>query len=55
MRIALCGRSGFIGSHLIDALLTAGMQPVVLVRPGHEHRVREADRCREATWRSKAA
>ncbi len=55
MRIALFGQTGFTGSYRIDALLAAGMQPVVLAGPGHEHRAREADRCREAIWRSKAA
>jgi NADH dehydrogenase len=46
MKIALFGGTGFVGSYLVDALLAAGMQPVVLVRPGHEDRLRQADKCR---------
>ena len=45
MRVALFGGTGFVGSYLIDALLQAGMQPVVLVRPGHENRVRQHFGC----------
>ncbi|MEQ8204959.1 MAG: NAD(P)H-binding protein [Woeseia sp.] len=45
MRVALIGGTGFVGSYIIDALLAAGHQPVVLVRPGSEHRVREAGKC----------
>jgi len=40
MRVALFGGTGYVGSYIVDALLQAGMQPVLLVRPGHEHRVR---------------
>lgn len=46
MRVALFGGTGFIGSYIIDALLGAGHDPVVLVRPGREHKVRHAARCR---------
>lgn len=45
MRIALFGGTGFVGSYLLDALLQAGMQPAVLVRPGHESRLRRRDHC----------
>ena len=40
MRVALFGGTGFVGSYLVDRLLQAGMKPVLLVRPGHESRVR---------------
>ncbi len=40
MRVALFGGTGYVGSHLVDALLQAGMKPILLVRPGHEARVR---------------
>jgi len=46
MRVALFGGTGFIGSYVVDALLAAGHDPVLLVRPGSEHKVRQADRCR---------
>jgi NADH dehydrogenase len=46
MRVAVLGGTGFVGSYLIDALIEAGMQPVVLVRPGHEDRLRHAQACR---------
>jgi NADH dehydrogenase len=45
MRVALFGGTGFVGSYLTDALLQAGMQPVLLVRPGHESRVRHRRVC----------
>lgn len=46
MRVALIGGTGFVGGYIVDALLDAGHEPVLLVRPGSEHRIREADRCR---------
>jgi len=45
MRVALFGGTGFVGSYLVDRLLQAGMQPVLLVRPGHESRVRHRRVC----------
>ncbi len=45
MRIGIFGGTGFVGSHIIDALLAAGHTPVVLVRPGHEARLRQAEVC----------
>jgi NADH dehydrogenase len=39
MRVAIFGGTGYVGSHLVDALSQAGMHPVLLVRPGHESRV----------------
>ncbi len=45
MRIAIFGGTGFVGSHITDALIEADMQPVLLVRPGHEHRVPQAEHC----------
>jgi len=46
MRVALFGGTGFIGGYLVDALLAAGHDPVLLVRAGSEHKVRQAGRCR---------
>jgi NADH dehydrogenase len=46
MRVAVFGGTGFVGSHLVDALVAAGMQPVLLVRPGHETNVRQRESCR---------
>lgn len=45
MRVALFGGTGFVGSYLVDALLQGGMKPVVLVRPGHESRLRHRRVC----------
>lgn len=45
MRVALFGGTGFVGSHIIDALVEAQLTPVVLVRPGSASRLRHADRC----------
>jgi NADH dehydrogenase len=45
MRVAIFGGTGFVGSYITDALIEADMHPVLLVRPGHEHRVRQVERC----------
>lgn len=49
MRVALFGGTGFVGAYLVDALLEAGHEPVLLVREGSEHRVEQADRCTRVT------
>ncbi|MDH4030877.1 MAG: NAD(P)H-binding protein [Chromatiales bacterium] len=46
MRVALFGGTGFVGSYLVDALVAAGHDPALLVRPGSEAKVRHVDRCR---------
>jgi NADH dehydrogenase len=46
MRTALFGGTGFVGSYLVDALLEAGHEAALLVRPGSESKVRQAGRCR---------
>ena len=45
MRVAIFGGTGYVGSYLVDALLQAGMRPVVLVRPGRESRLRHGRDC----------
>jgi NADH dehydrogenase len=45
MRIALFGGTGFVGGHLLRALLEAGHEPSVLVRPGSEKKLMESGRC----------
>ncbi|HEX6260425.1 MAG TPA: NAD(P)H-binding protein, partial [Woeseiaceae bacterium] len=45
MRTAIFGGTGFFGSYLVDALLDAGHEPALLVRPGSDRKVRQADRC----------
>lgn len=46
MRVAVFGATGFVGGYLVDALLAAGHEPSVLVRPGSHGKLRSADRCR---------
>ena len=46
MRVALFGATGFVGGHVVDALVAAGHEPAVLVRPGSRGKLRAADRCR---------
>lgn len=46
MDIALFGGTGFVGGYLVDALVSAGHRPSVLVRPGSIGKLREASRCR---------
>ena len=45
MRVALFGGTGFVGSYLVDAMIAAGMQPALLVRPGHAGKVRHPAEC----------
>jgi NADH dehydrogenase len=46
MKVALFGSTGFVGGYLVRALLEAGHEPCVLVRPGSETRLVESGRCR---------
>lgn len=46
MHVALFGGSGFVGSYLIDHLLEAGHAVSLLVRPGSEQKVVQAEACR---------
>lgn len=45
MKVAIFGGTGFVGQYLIDALVDAGMAPVVLVRPGSASRLIRPDDC----------
>lgn len=45
MRIAIVGGTGFVGSHVVDALLENGHRPVLLVRPGSEQKVERPEEC----------
>jgi len=49
MRVAVIGGTGFVGGYLVDALLGAGHEPALLVRPGSENKVRRGDACRVMT------
>ena len=44
MQVALIGGTGFVGSYLVDALLEAGHEPVLLVREGSDDKVQQKDR-----------
>ena len=46
MKVAIIGGTGFVGSYIVDALLAAGHEPHVLVRPGSEDKLHRADQCR---------
>lgn len=46
MNVAVFGATGFVGSYLIDALVDQGMNPVTLVRPGSEDKLRHRDACK---------
>lgn len=49
MRVAIIGGTGFVGGYLVDALLDAGHEPALLVRPGSESKARRAGDCRNTT------
>lgn len=42
MRVAIIGGTGFVGHYIIEQLLEAEMQPVLLVRPGSEDKVHQS-------------
>jgi uncharacterized protein YbjT (DUF2867 family) len=46
MKVALIGGTGFVGSYLVDELVSQAHDPAILVRPGSEPKVRHAERCR---------
>ena len=45
MRVTIIGGTGFVGGYLVDALITAGHKPRLLVRPGSESKVTRASEC----------
>lgn len=46
MRVAVIGGTGFVGGYLVDALISSGHKPHLLVRPGSESKVSRADQCK---------
>ncbi|MFC1608130.1 NAD(P)H-binding protein [Candidatus Latescibacterota bacterium] len=46
MKVAIFGGSGFIGSYIVDACISAGHQPILLVRKGSERKVTNPDQYR---------
>jgi len=46
VRAAVIGGSGFVGGYIVDALLSAGHQPSLLVRAGSRDKLRRAGECR---------
>ncbi len=46
MRVAIIGGTGFVGSYLTDAMLSAGHSVSLLVRKGSESKVRQAEQVR---------
>ena len=49
MKVALVGGTGFVGTYLVDGLLGAGHEPIVLVRAGSESKLERAPECRTVT------
>jgi len=45
MKVAVFGGTGFVGSYLIDELIASDHIPRVLVRPGSEEKLMQADKC----------
>ncbi len=49
MKVAIIGGTGFVGSYIVDALIDAGHEPHVLVRPGSEDKLHRAGECQLTT------
>lgn len=45
MKVGILGGTGFTGHYFIEALLAAGHEPSLLVRPGSEPKVNRRDKC----------
>ncbi|MDQ2695582.1 MAG: NAD(P)H-binding protein [Pseudomonadota bacterium] len=45
MRVAVIGGTGFVGSYILDELIGQSHEPVLLVRPGSEGKVRHKELC----------
>lgn len=45
MKVAIIGGTGFLGSYIVDELVAHGHQPALLVRPGSESKVEQAQHC----------
>ena len=45
MKVALFGGTGFVGSHIIDNLLSEGHKPKLLVRSESIYKVRSVGDC----------
>ncbi len=45
MRVTIFGGTGFIGTYLVDALIEAGLHPVLLIRRDSRDKVSQPDRC----------
>lgn len=46
MQVALFGGTGFVGNHIVEALIVAGHSPSLLVRENSAGKLRNADKCR---------
>jgi NADH dehydrogenase len=46
MEVAIIGGTGFVGGHLVDAIVAAGHRPALLVRRGSESKVQRKGECR---------
>lgn len=49
MKVAIIGGTGFVGSYIVEALIDAGHEPHVLVRPGSEDKLHRAGECQLTT------
>ncbi len=46
MKVALFGATGFVGSYIVDELISQGMEANLMVREGSENKLLQKEKCR---------
>ena len=45
MKVALFGATGFVGSYIVDELISQGMEANLMVREGSENKLLQKEKC----------
>ena len=46
MKVALFGATGFVGSYILDELISQGMEANLMIREGSENKLLQKEKCR---------